>query len=88
MEHAIELFFWAWVQRLLQPLFAEVQPFKVSAFDWTSEHWAQMAQQSQAPVHASRAAMQTKDAEMQRQAIEKMALAKQRDDAAIGTFEL
>ena len=88
MEHAIELFFWAWVQRLLQPLFAEVQPFKVSAFDWTSEHWAQMASQSQVLVQARNAATQAKEAEMQRQAIEKMVLTKQRDDAAIGTFEL
>ena len=62
--------------------------FHTSAFDWTSEHWAQMASQSQVLVQARNAATQAKEAEMQRQAIEKMVLTKQRDDAAIGTFEL
>ena len=88
MAHAMEQFLWAWVKRLLQPLFAEVQPHKVSAFDWTSAHWAAMAQQSQSEAQSRSAAMQSKETEKLRQAAEKATLAKQRDDTAIGTFEL
>ena len=88
MAHAMEEFFWAWVQRLLQPLFAEVQPHKVSAFDWSQAHWAEVARQSQSGAQSRRVAMQAKEAENLRQTAEKDALTKQRDDAAIGTFGL
>jgi hypothetical protein len=88
MARVMEEFFWVWVQRLLQPLFAEVQPYKVSAFDWTPTHWAQVAQQSQAVAHMRYAAMQAKEVEHQRKTAENVALAKQKDNATIGTFEL
>ncbi len=88
MAHAMEEFFWAWVQRLLPPLFAEVQTHKVSAFDWSPAHWAEMARQSQSGTQSRYAGMQAKEAENLRQTNEKVALAKQRDEAAIGTFGL
>lgn len=88
MAHAMEEFFWAWVQRLLQPLFAEVHPHNVSVFDWSQAHWGEMARQSQSGAESRWAAKQAKEGEKLRQTAEKAAFAKQRDDAAIGTFGL
>ena len=88
MSHAMEAFFWAWVQRLLQPLFAEVQAHKVSAFDWSPAHWAEMARQSHSGAQSRWVAKQVKEGEKLREASEKAAVAKQKDDAAIGMFGL
>lgn len=84
----MELFFWAWVKRLLQPLFAQVQPHKVTAFDWTPAHWAQMAQQSDAAANTRYEAIQAVAAQKERQAVEEFDRAKRQDDKDIGMFEL
>jgi|GEM_PF-6601129 len=77
-----------WVKRMLQPLNGVGQPHKVTAFDWTPAHWAQMAQQSGAVAQTRYAAMQADRAEKKRQAAEKLDRAKRQDDKDIGTFEL
>ena len=84
----MEQFFWVWVTRMLQPLYTQVQTYKVTAFDWTPAHWVQMAQQSEAAAQTRYSAMQAGRAEQERRAIEKVGHAKRQDDGAIGTFEL
>lgn len=84
MEHL----FWVFVKRVLQPLYAPVQTYKVTAFDWTSAHWAEMAEQSKPSGHTRYTEMQSKKVEHLRQAVVKASRAKRQDDADIGTFEL
>jgi hypothetical protein len=88
MPCIMEQFLWVWVTRMLQPLHGVGQPHKVTAFDWTDAHWAEMSNQSRAAARACYAAKQAEAEEKQRQAAERQKAVKQQEDKDIGTFEL
>ena len=81
----MEQFFWVFVKRMLQSLYKPVQTYKVTAFDWTLAHWAQMAEQSKPAGHTRYSTMLAEKVEHQRRVDDN---AKRQDDADIGTFEL
>ena len=85
---AMEQFFRIWVEQMLQPLLTEVQPHKITAFDWTPAHWGQVARQSEAGAYARYAVIQSEKAEQLRLVSEKIDLAKRLDNMDIGVFEL
>lgn len=88
MSCVMEAFLWVWVTRMLQPLNGIGQPHKVTAFDWTEAHWAEVTKQSRAAARARHAANQAEAVEKQRQATERQTAVKQQEDRDIGTFEL
>ena len=88
MQFVMEAFLWIWVKRMLQPLNGIGQPHKVTAFDWTPAHWAEMVQQSEAAAQARYVAVQAAKSEIKRQAAEKLERAKRSEDDAIGVFDL
>ena len=88
MPCVMEAFLWVWVTRMLQPLNGIGHPHKVTAFDWTEEHCAEVTNLSRAAARACYAAKQAEAEEEQRQAAERQKAVKQREDVEIGTFEL
>lgn len=84
----MEQFFWIFVKRLLQPLYVPVQTYKVTAFDWTPTHWAQMAEQLKLAGRTRYTTMLSEKVKHQRLANDNAKHAKRQDDADIGTFEL
>ena len=84
----MEQFFWVFVKRMLQPLYKPVQTYKVTAFDWTPAHWAQMAEQSRPAGNTRHTKMLAEKVEHQRLVDDAAKRAKRQDDADVGTFEL
>lgn len=84
----MEQFFWVFVKRILQPLYKSVQTFKVTAFDWSPDHWKKMAEQSKPAEHTHHTRVLAEKVERQQLADENARRAKRQDDADIGPFEL
>ena len=88
MSCVMEHFLWVWVKRVLQPLDGVGSPHKITAFEWSDAHWAQMAKQGEAAARTRYEAKKTIEDEKQRQAAEKLAYVKRQEDKQIGSFEL
>ena len=88
MPCVMEVFLWVWVRRMLQPLNGVGQPHKVTAFDWTEAHWAEVAKQSRAGARACYAVKKADAEEKERQAAEMLKAVKRQEDKDIGTFDL
>ena len=88
MPCLVEEFLLVWVKRMLQPLNGVGQPHKVTAFDWTPAHWAQMAKHGEAASQTRYDAKKAVEVEKQRQTTEKLECVKRQEDKEIGSFGL
>ena len=88
MSRVMEEFLWVWVKRMLRPLDGVGSPHKITAFDWSDAHCAQMAKQGEAAAQSRYEAKKAVEDEKQRQAGEKLAYVKRQEDKEIGSFEL
>lgn len=88
MPFVMEAFLWVWVKRMLQPLEGVGSPHRITSFDWSDAHWAQMAKQGEAAAQTRYEAKKAVEDEKQRQAAEKQAYVKRQEDKEIGSFEL
>ena len=90
MSYIMEEFLWVWVTRMLHPLKGVGQPHKVTAFDWTPEHWALMEQQPDAAAAAQAIDDEKKANEKEKaeQAAELLKAVRRKEDKDIGAFEL
>lgn len=79
---------WEWEKEMLKALSTPAHSHKVTAFDWTEEFWAHMAQPELIQVQKLRREQLRAKSDREQQALQALDGAKRQEEKDIGTFEL